>query len=251
MLSLRKHRKARIVRLLYMCLLLRTIIYYMPVENANFVLAAIIPLPTQRDLYQCAMWLHQELSKKNVQYYFCGGFACINVGMTARTTADIDIAVPNGAIGYGTLLDLFSSGPFVKHGDNQYFYVTTTGSFGEVDGIIAGWQAFPGLTKARILKVGNPKNPELQLAFLEPAGLLRLKLSTWANETRRNSPERTGDLSDIKSIRDLLVSNLKAQGRKMELVKTLDPQMKKGLKDWIIEFRDLAEWQALDASIKA
>lgn len=211
----------------------------------------VIPLPTQRDLYQCAMWLHQELSKKKVQYYFCGGFACINVGMTARTTADIDIAVPNGAVGYGTLLDMFSTGPFVKHGDNHYFYVATTGSFVEVDGIIAGWQAFPELTKARILKVGNPKNPELQLAFLEPAGLLRLKLSTWANETRRNSPKRSGDMSDIASIRDLLISNLRDQGKKMQLVKTLDAQMKKGLKDWIREFQDLATWQALDASITA
>lgn len=219
-------------------------------QSANRPSAAVIPLPTQRDLYVCAMWLHEELSKKNVQYYFCGGFACINVGMTARTTADIDIAVPNGAVGYGTLLDLFTTGPFIKHGDNYYFYVSG-GNFVEVDGIIAGWQAFPELTKARIHKVGNPKNPELQLAFLEPAGLLRLKLSTWANETRRNSPKRTGDMSDITSIRDLLVSNIQAQGKKIEFVKTLDAQMVKGLKDWIKEFGDLAKWQALDASIKA
>ncbi|KAL1849367.1 hypothetical protein Daus18300_013298 [Diaporthe australafricana] len=208
-----------------------------------------VPTPSQYDLYQCAIWLNKELSAKNVQYYFCGGFACINVGMTARTTSDIDIAVPNGAVGYGTLLDMFSTGPFIKHGDNHYFY-TPNGSFVEVDGIIAGWQAFPELTKARIIKVGNPQHPELQLPFLEPAGLLRLKLSTWANETRRKSNKRQGDESDIISIRDLLASNLKAKGKKMEFMKTLDAQMVKGLKDWIKEYKDLAEWQAVDASIK-
>lgn len=198
------------------------------------------------------MWLHQELSEKGVQYYFCGGFACINVGMTARTTADIDIAVPNGAVGYGTLLDLFTTGPFMKSGDNQYFYVASSGKFVEVDGIIAGWQAFPKLTEARITKVGDPKHPELQLAFLEPAGLLRLKLSTWANETRRKSAKRTGDMSDITSIRDVVASQLKAQQKvgKMPLQASLDAQMKKGLKDWISEFKDAARWQALDASIR-
>lgn len=197
------------------------------------------------------MWLHTELQvKRGVQYYFVGGFACINVGMTARTTADIDIVVPNGAVGYGTLLDLLSTGPFVKHGDNYYFYVESTGSFVEVDGIIGGWQAFPELTKARLIKVGNPANPEMQFVFLEPAGLLRLKLSSWASEARRNSSKRAGDMSDMTSIRDLLVSQVQATGKKIEFMKTLDTDMKKGLKDWIAEFKDLATWQKLDASIK-
>ncbi|POS81281.1 hypothetical protein DHEL01_v200331 [Diaporthe helianthi] len=209
-----------------------------------------IPKPTQRALYQAALWLHSELTKKQVQYYFVGGFACINVGMTARTTADIDIAVPNGAVGYGTLLDLFASGPFTKHGDNYYFYVAQTGAFVEVDGIIAGWQAFPELTKARLIKVGNPANPEMQLTFLEPAGLLRLKLSSWANETRRNSPKRAGDMSDMQSIRDLLVSEAQGTKKKIDFYKTLDPQMKKGLKDWIAEFKDGDRWSMLDPSIR-
>lgn len=131
--------------------------------------------------------------------------------MTARTTADVDIVVPNGAVGFGTLLELFATGPFIKYGDNHYFFVSQSGTFVEVDGIIAGWQAFPELTKARLNKIGNPQHAELQLAFLEPAGLLRLKLSSWANETRRKSSKRVGDMSDITSIRGLLVSNMKGK----------------------------------------
>lgn len=65
------------------------------------------------DLYNCAMYLHRELNRHNVPYYFLGGFACINVAMTARTTADIDIAVPNGQNGYGVLLEILQRAPFV------------------------------------------------------------------------------------------------------------------------------------------
>ncbi|KAK3945688.1 hypothetical protein QBC46DRAFT_371385 [Diplogelasinospora grovesii] len=33
-------------------------------------------------------------------------------------------------------------------------------------------------------------------------GLLRLKLSSWANKTRRNGPKRENDIKDVKNLRD-------------------------------------------------
>ncbi|KAK3897272.1 hypothetical protein C8A05DRAFT_39184 [Staphylotrichum tortipilum] len=203
----------------------------------------VLPSPPQRDLYQCAMYLHGELTRANVSYYFCGGFACINVGMTARTTADIDIAVPNGAHGYGTLLDILSRTPFIQDktgtlpADAHYFYVESSGNFVEVDGIIAGFMAFPTLEQANVVRAGQ----QMQLNFLEPAGLLRLKLSSWANRTRRLGPKRQGDVSDIRSIRGLLISNQ----AKVDL-KALTSDTANGLKDWVKEFDDLKEWQKLD-----
>lgn len=59
-------------------------------------------------------------------------------------------------------------------------------------------------------------------------------------------------MSDITSIRDLLASDLKVkkQAGKMPLLKSLDTDMKKGLQDWIKDFKDAPKWQAVDASIK-
>lgn len=208
---------------------------------------ATLPPPTQGDLYRCAMYLHGQLNQAQVPYYFCGGFACINVGMTARTTSDIDIAVPNGNHGYGTLLNILSRPPFIqdKTGtlpqNSYYFYVESTGNFVEVDGIIAGFMAFPTIDEATIVKAGQ----SMQLNFLAPVGLLRLKLSGWANGTRRMGPKRLGDMSDITSIRDLLISN----GAKMDL-KGLKSDMAKGLHDWVKEFKDLPKWQMLDKGFK-
>ncbi|EQL00424.1 hypothetical protein OCS_03865 [Ophiocordyceps sinensis CO18] len=99
-----------------------------------------------------------------------------HVGMTARTTSDIDIAVPNGAHGIGTLFDIFSKPPFIqdKTGvlppDSRYFLVESGGTFVEVDAIIAGFMAFPTIEQAGIVRLGR----EMQLSFLEPAGLLML-----------------------------------------------------------------------------
>ncbi|KAL2139264.1 hypothetical protein VTI28DRAFT_5451 [Corynascus sepedonium] len=207
----------------------------------------VLPSPPQRDLYRCAMYLHGELSRAGVSYYFCGGFACINVGMTARTTSDIDIAVPNGNHGYGTLLNILSRPPFVQDvtgtlpPNSYYFYVESSGNFVEVDGIIAGFMAFPTLDQARVIQAGQ----FMQLNFLEPAGLLKLKLSSWANKTRRLGPKRQGDISDIVSIRDLLISNRAA----IDLRRlTSDPA--NGLRDWVREFGDLKEWQKLDRSYR-
>ncbi|KAM4060115.1 hypothetical protein HRG_002276 [Hirsutella rhossiliensis] len=209
--------------------------------------AATLPPPPQRDLYSCALHLHKELKRANVPYYFCGGFACINVGMTARTTSDIDIAVPNGAHGYGTLLDIFSKPPFIQDktgvlpSDSQYFFAESGGTFVEVDGIIAGFMAFPTLDQAGIVRLGQ----QMQLNFLDPDGLLRLKLSGWANETRRKGAKRYGDMQDIRSIRDLLITD------KVQLdLKGLKSDMAKGLSEWIREFNDLKTWQQLDGRYK-
>ncbi len=81
--------------------------------------------------------------------------------MTARVTAEIDIAVPSGRSGYGPLLDVMSLPPFIRDRDgvlpkdSYYSYVKSSGNFVEVDGIVAGFMAFPELTKAGIVKVGG------------------------------------------------------------------------------------------------
>lgn len=200
-----------------------------------------------KDLYNCAIYLHSHLKARNVDYYFCGGFACINVGMTARSTSDIDIAVPNGQSGYGTLLDIFARPPFIQDRtgflpkDSYYFYVESSGNFVEVDGIIAGFMAFPEVDTSKIVRVGG----DLHLNFLEPTNLLMLKLSSWANETRRKGPKRSGDMSDLTSIRDLLISN----SITMDLA-GLKGDMEKGLRTWIREFNDLDTWKQLDKTFR-
>ena len=198
------------------------------------------------DLYNCAMYLHRELSRHNVPYYFLGGFACINVAMTARTTADIDIAVPNGQNGYGVLLEILQRAPFVQDTegfisqDSYFFFVESSGRFVEVDGILAGFMAFPKIEQAGTIQLQH-----LQLNFLNPAGLLKLKLSSWANKSRRSGLKRDGDIIDINSIRNLLIQN----GEVMSL-KGLEGDAANGLWDWIREFEDLKTWQLLDSSYK-
>lgn len=198
------------------------------------------------DLYHCAMYLHQKLNDRKVPYYFLGGFACINVAMTARTTADIDIAVPNGQEGYGALLDIFAHAPFVQDTegiisqDAYFFFVESTGRFVEVDGVLAGFMAFPRIEDAGTIEVEN-----LDLKFLNPIGLLRLKLSSWANKTRRSSSKRDGDIVNISSIRHLLIQN-----EEKMILKELDSDAAKGLRAWIREFRDLKTWKLLDPTYK-
>ena len=80
---------------------------------------------------------------------------------TSRTTADIDIAVPSGHDGYGVLLDILGRPPFVHDTEgflprgSYYFFVESSGNFVEVDGISAGFMAFPKIEKAGIIQ---PKN---------------------------------------------------------------------------------------------
>jgi hypothetical protein len=105
----------------------------------------------------------------------------------------------------------------------------------EVDGIIAGFMAFPTIEQARIVQAGQI----MRLNFLEPAGLLRLKLSSWANKTRRMGPKRLGDMADITSIRELLISN-----RVTMDLKGLASDTVTGLRDWVKEFDNLKEWQS-------
>lgn len=206
-----------------------------------------IPAPPQRDLYQCAIYLHNQLSRQGVQYYFLGGFACINVGMTARTTSDIDIAVPSGQQGYGVLLNILSQPPFIQDRSGilpkeaYYFYVESSGSFIEVDGVLAGLFAFPKVEQAQLVKLG----PQMQLSFLSAPELLKLKFSTWNNQTRRMGPKRYGDMSDITSIRDLMVQS----GQSLSL-RSLKGDMSQGLRTWVKEFQDLREWQKLDSSYR-
>lgn len=193
------------------------------------------------------MFLHTKLSQRGVPYYFLGGFACINVGMTARTTSDIDIAVPSGQEGYGVLLEILAQPPFIqdKSGvlpkDAYYFYVESSGSFIEVDGVLAGLFAFPKVEQAQLVKLG----PKMQLAFLSAPELLKLKFSTWNNKTRRMSAKKSGDMSDITSIRELMIRS----GQKINL-KALQQDMGQGLKEWVKELHDLTEWQKLDPSYK-
>lgn len=200
-------------------------------------------MPSQADLYNCALYLHKNLAEKGVNYYFCGGFACINVGMTARTTSDIDIAVPNGREGYGVLLDILGKPPFFKDRTgvlpegSYYYFVETSGKFVEVDGVLMGLPPFPTWEDAKVIQVGK----EMNLNFLDPVGLIRLKMGGWANETRRKGPKRAGDVNDMTSIRHLLISDRK----KIDL-RGLNGDEAKGLKAWVEEFKDLDLWKKLD-----
>lgn len=207
---------------------------------------AKIESPPMNDLYECAIYLHHELTKSKVPYYFLGGFACINVAMTARTTADIDIAVPNGQNGFGVLLEIFQRPPFIQDTegvlpqDSYFFFVQSSGRFVEVDGVLAGFMAFPKIEDASMIRLQN-----LELNFLNPIGLMELKLSSWPSEVRRNGKKRDGDMTDIMSIRDVLIKN----GERMAL-KNLQGDAANGLEHWIKEFKDKRTWKLLDPSYK-
>lgn len=90
------------------------------------------------------------------------------------------------------------------------------------------------MTFPKIEQVGTIQPQHLQLNFLNPAGLLKLKLSSWANKSCRSGLKRDGDIIDINSIRNLLIQN----GEKMPL-KDLEGDAANGLRDWIQEFKDL------------
>jgi len=124
--------------------------------------------------------------------------------------------------------------------DSYYFFVESSGRFVEVDGVLAGFMAFSKIEQARTIQLQH-----LQLNFLNPAGLLKLKISSWANKSRRSGLKRDGDIIDIDSIQDLLIQN----GEKMPL-KGLEGDAANGLWDWIQEFKDLKMWQLLDSSYK-
>ncbi|BCR85288.1 uncharacterized protein ACHE_20746S [Aspergillus chevalieri] len=100
--------------------------------------------------------------------------------------------------------------------------------------------AFSKIEQARTIQLQH-----LQLNFLNPAGLLKLKISSWANKSRCSGLKRDGDIIDIDSIQDLLIQN----GEKMPL-KGLEGDAANGLWDWIQEFKDLKMWQLLDSSYK-
>jgi hypothetical protein len=119
--------------------------------------------------------------------------------------------------------------------------VESSGSFVEVDAVLAGLFAFPRIRDAELVKLG----PQMQLSFLSAPGLLKLKFSTWNNETRRKSAKRHGDISDITSLRDLMITS----GQRFSLG-NLQSDMANGLKAWVKEFQDLKEWQKIDSSYK-
>jgi hypothetical protein len=205
----------------------------------------VLPAVSQNDLHTCAMFLHDQLAARGVPYYFCGGFACINVAMTARTTADIDVAVPTGQAGLGQLHVILDLPEFVTDkekylSESPFFYVEDTGSLVEVDGIMAGFQAFPAVSEADTMRVGQK-----EMVFLAPAGLLLLKLSSWASKKRREGPKRNGDYSDATAIRELLIQD----GKRVQLSKLKGDGME-GLKLWVQEFKDLKEWQKLDPGLR-
>lgn len=43
---------------------------------------------------------------------------------------------------------------------------------------------------------------------------------------------------------------MQATKKKIEIYKTLDTQMKKGLEDWVAEFKDGDKWQMLDSNCR-
>ncbi|KAK3940468.1 hypothetical protein QBC46DRAFT_434811 [Diplogelasinospora grovesii] len=200
------------------------------------------PLPTTCDAQECAKYLHRRLRERNVDYYFCGGFACINcinlscLDTTPRRISDVNIVVPNGDEGYGELLRILRGGPFIEY-DRSHYYFAHSEKFVKVDCIIGGWMAFPKVSEARIIKGVQ----ETQLQFLDPMGLLHLKLSSWANKARRGGPKRENDIKDVKDLRDILIG----AGKKMDL-RGLDKDMAAGLEAWVSEHKDRQEWKKLD-----
>ena len=102
---------------------------------------------------------------------------------------------------------------------------------------VAGWGSFPRFETIHDALVQLPGGCGLSLPRNE---LLKLKLAGWAEKSRREGPKKRNDALDIVALQVFMY----LEGEILDL-DTMTPNMKEGLKFWLEEMADDAEWRRI------
>jgi hypothetical protein len=188
------------------------------------------------------------LKKLGRQYYFFGGVSCQLLTTIPRTTADVDLVIENSSNTLPNPRDWLADEPFFwskRH--SQYVWTTTLEEddeedkilyqgrcFVEIDINVAGWGSFPRFETIRDVLVQLPGGYGLSLPRNE---LLKLKLAGWAEKSRREGPKKHNDKLDIVALRTIM--DVEEESLDLD---SMTANMKEGLKFWLQEMTDDAEW---------
>jgi hypothetical protein len=207
--------------------------------------------PTEQTLRQCMREIVAALKDPGRQYYFFGRVSYQLLRKTPRPTADVDLVIENSS---NTLPDprdwLADESIFWSGRHSQYAWVTTLEEdddedtilyqgccFVEIDINVAGWGSFPHFETIRDALVQLPGGCGLSLPRNE---LLKLKLAGWAERSRREGPRKWNDMLDIVALRVVMY----VEGEILDQ-DSMTANMKEGLKLWLHEMTDDAEWRQI------
>jgi len=212
-----------------------------------------LPQPAEEDLHDCMKAIHQILTLRRREYYFFGGISCKLLAGVQRRTSDVDIVIENCSMALPNPRDWLATEPFFwSVQQEQYVFVAirdncVDGShpdilcqgrcFVEIDVNIAGWGSFPLFHKIKNALVPLTNFGAMSL----PRGeLLKLKMAGWGEKSRREGPKRANDVVDIVHLR----TRMFLEGETMDTEHT-NATTREGIKEWIREFRDMADWEAI------
>jgi hypothetical protein len=104
--------------------------------------------PTKAAMDDAARAIHEALTALQQDYYIFGGYACIKLTASSRTTQDLDIVVPNHATRAWQDND-----PFHKTKEGYVYLSHRDMCQIGLDIMVGGFQAFPSPDHAEIVEV--------------------------------------------------------------------------------------------------
>ncbi|EDU46309.1 conserved hypothetical protein [Pyrenophora tritici-repentis Pt-1C-BFP] len=197
----------------------------------------------------------QDITLGNVfeqtKYYFFGCVSCQLLARTPRTTGDVDVVIENSSNALPDPHDWLDDEPlFWSKTNSQYVCATILEEeedkdnilyqrrcFLEIDINAARWGSFPRFETIRNALVQLPEGCGLSLPRNE---LLKLKLAGWAEKSRREGPKKRNDTLDIVALQVAMY----LEGEFLDQ-DTMTDNMKDGLKLWLQEMNDEAEWRPI------
>jgi hypothetical protein len=205
-------------------------------------------------LRKCMGQIVAALEARGRQYYFFGGVSCCFLAHCPRGTVDIDICIESSSNDVPDPHNWLAEEPFFWSrlhkkfvwvttitDDNNEDYIRYCGRcFIDIDVNFAGWGSFPKFEMIHNRLTQMPGNCGLSLPLSE---LLKLKLASWAEITRREGPKRGNDIKDVQSLRTCM----ELENKQLEHA-SLAPNVKYGLKEWVDEFNDKSEWWKIGLS---
>ncbi|PWO21740.1 DUF3245 domain containing protein, partial [Pyrenophora tritici-repentis] len=189
--------------------------------------------PTRESLHHCMRDIVVALKNRERQYYFFGCVSCQLLARTPRTTGDVDVVIENSSNALPDPHDWLDDEPlFWSKTNSQY-----RRCFLEIDINAARWGSFPRFETIRNALVQLPEGCGLSLPRNE---LLKLKLAGWAEKSRREGPKKRNDTLDIVALQVAMY----LEGEFLDQ-DTMTDNMKDGLKLWLQEMNDEAEWRPI------
>lgn len=104
----------------------------------------------------------------------------------------------------------------------------------EVDVNVAGWGSLP---KFEDIAQHLVELPGTEVLSLSRAELLKLKLAGWSEKSRREGPNRANDYVDTIGVRHAMMREKES----LDFASCND-SVRSGLRAWVNEFKDQAEW---------